>query len=323
MSRYIDLDSSYRDRVTYQNPADYVVESSQANTWYQAPRTVNAFANPPQARALDFTQSIEVKHLLLPYTDITYRTNTGAIVTTHTANLQRVYLNIHSVSKDDRYLISTIENKISKAKFVCTRKEIQSDANDVESWILFECKMDQVMRFNRGEGVVFQILQEQGYVIVISDPCSVRIINSTNLGPVTDSTPGTSGFNVVKVQDGNVVIPEITDVTPTADSGGSLGGVYFTINNGSDAPFYVWYNVDGGSVDPAPGGTGIVVNININDSALNVAEKTQLAILANDNFTAELCPTVDPTKQTNCLIEITPFYKDGAYDNHAMGLIYH
>ena len=42
--------------------------------------------------------------------------------------------------------------------------------------------------------------------------------------------------------------------------------------------FYVWFKIDGAGSDPAPGGTGIEVDLNSTDSAATVAFKIQLAL---------------------------------------------
>ena len=80
-------------------------------------------------------------------------------------------------------------------------------------------------------------------------------------------------------------IPEETDITCEAESfGGGLGGKYFFINSKSNE-LYVWYNVDGGSTDPAPGGKSpIEVTINTGDSAIAVAAATATAISNNWAF---------------------------------------
>jgi hypothetical protein len=76
-------------------------------------------------------------------------------------------------------------------------------------------------------------------------------------------------------------LPEITRfITRAADSSPvSLDGTHFTISSPTPTDYYVWYDT-GASVDPAPGGTGIQVNIRADDTSKAVAQKTKEAILA-------------------------------------------
>jgi len=55
------------------------------------------------------------------------------------------------------------------------------------------------------------------------------------------------------------------------------GGEYFTISSPATS-YYVWYKKDGTGTDPAPGGTGIEVDISATDTAAQVASKTATAI---------------------------------------------
>jgi len=81
-------------------------------------------------------------------------------------------------------------------------------------------------------------------------------------------------------------------------------GDYFTL--GSD--YYVYYDTTGGDVvDPAPGGTGIRVNVSAISSAAAVASATMTEIDANPNFTATV-PLNDLDK-----VEIVPDPVSGSY----------
>jgi hypothetical protein len=73
-----------------------------------------------------------------------------------------------------------------------------------------------------------------------------------------------------------------------------LGGEHFLIESldddfGSDASFYVWFDLDGSSVDPAPAGrTGIEVEVVTGDDAAAVATKLKDALEAHASFRAKL-----------------------------------
>lgn len=80
---------------------------------------------------------------------------------------------------------------------------------------------------------------------------------------------------------------EKTKITCIADVAGSLNSKYFLIKSAANATsYYVWLNVGGAGVDPAPGGTGIMVAVATNASASAVATAVAAALEANMDFTA-------------------------------------
>jgi hypothetical protein len=83
-------------------------------------------------------------------------------------------------------------------------------------------------------------------------------------------------------------LEEITEVTAEADVEGSLDATYFLLNSAEDSTeYYVWFNVDGASIDPAPALlTGIEVAIAEDDDAETVAAALAAAIDANADFSA-------------------------------------
>lgn len=76
------------------------------------------------------------------------------------------------------------------------------------------------------------------------------------------------------------IAQELVKITTVPDVSGSLSGKYFNITGAHGKElFYVWYNVDTGSADPAPAGrTGIEVNISSGDSANLIATLTEIAV---------------------------------------------
>ena len=117
-----------------------------------------------------------------------------------------------------------------------------------------------------------------------------------NDGTSTTQTNYYVYFTVAGVgYDPKLGVQEQTKVVCVADSSRNLSGKYFTIKAGANASYYVWYSVSGGSnSDPAPGGTGIVVYINQNDTAYQVAYATWKALVTGANaalFTTGTAPT--------------------------------
>jgi len=174
MSTFIDLDSTYRNITSYPNPASYTVDGNQIRTWYQSPRQVTQNSIRPGNRIVEFSQSVKVVKFILPYGNVTYTDNLGVVHTVNTADLQRIYLDVHSINYNDKQLIYSIDNKFANARFVLTQERIQfSTVTGLPVWVFFFAHMDQVTRFPRNEPVVINIMQEQGYTIVIPDTTPV------------------------------------------------------------------------------------------------------------------------------------------------------
>lgn len=77
------------------------------------------------------------------------------------------------------------------------------------------------------------------------------------IGAQTPPTAATSGFTIIDVRNtaNSYHVFSIGVMAPT-----SLAGTYFTFST-SSGNFYMWFTVDGAGSDPAPGGTGVKVNL--------------------------------------------------------------
>ncbi len=97
---------------------------------------------------------------------------------------------------------------------------------------------------------------------------------------------------------------QTTEIITIPDVAGSLGGKYFKIYGADDSEsFYVWFNVGGGSIDPAVADhTGIEIGITADDTAETIASNIVASFNNDDNdwffeFKSEL-DTSDLTKLT-------------------------
>lgn len=66
-----------------------------------------------------------------------------------------------------------------------------------------------------------------------------------------------------------------------------LGAKYFNIYDASTT-YYVWFNLDAGSVDPAPGGTGIEVAVATGDSESTILAALDTAIEGATGYTGRI-----------------------------------
>jgi hypothetical protein len=152
MANFIDLDSIWRDREINPNENSYEVGPNQICSWYQKARTVMAVPQNPNTQPLDFSSTISIKYLTLPYSDAL-------------SELPRVYINFYSKKYKDVNLINSINGIQNDAKFICAFDRVQNDINGNPLWIHYKCKMRQAMRFARSEPVLFQITTRDGSIL--------------------------------------------------------------------------------------------------------------------------------------------------------------
>ena len=145
MSTFIVLDSSYRDRQQYPNPANYVVNDTQMSSWFLQGRSIRAFPAEIPNRQLEFVSTIKLLHFVLPYS-ITL------------SNIPIIYVDIHTQKYKDRSLVSTISNSQPLVKFVCEFDKYQFNNAMQPVWIHYKCNMSQVMRFSRKSPLTFAVI---------------------------------------------------------------------------------------------------------------------------------------------------------------------
>lgn len=171
MSTYLDIDSYHRLRDLFPNPASFEVCAEQISSWAAEPRIVARHGAVQSRSDKDFVQAISPIKVILPYTACTYTDKTGTVVNTHTARLQRIYIDIHGPRYNDNSLMNSIDNQTYKANFVLFREadDIIRDDADAPKWISFTSKQTQAMRYKRDDCLIIDILQERGFTINITD----------------------------------------------------------------------------------------------------------------------------------------------------------
>lgn len=126
--------------------------------------------------------------------------------------------------------------------------------------------------------------QDIGFTVEDSNLRTVHIVDA-DLGARASIARGTSGFTVSVKRAGEARLSQTSQVDCTGSTGAGLAGLYFTLADDAGA-VYVWYNTDGASVDPAPGGRGIMVSVLAGDADDQIAAKTAEALQADDKFSA-------------------------------------
>lgn len=156
MADFIVLNSIFRDREQYPNPANFVVGSEQMKDWLPQPRAVRAFPSEVSNRPLLFVNTLKILHLVLPYqADL--------------QDLGLVYVNVFSQKFDDKNLVYMMEASMPQIKFVCEWDKTQNDSAGDPAWIHYKTNMSQVMRFAKNTPVTFQIYKPDGSIVSIND----------------------------------------------------------------------------------------------------------------------------------------------------------
>ena len=172
MSTYTDLDSSYRDLDMFPNPFNYTTGGGQIASWSKAPRQVTVGQSTPSTRAVEFSQSLKMVEFILPYITVYYYVDNNTAnppVFVQTIDLQRIYIDVHTVDHNDSRLINSLGDRIKSARFALAKKRIQESSTGVPQWIHYETKMDQVTRWTRDQPVTVAIMQEQGWQLFVDD----------------------------------------------------------------------------------------------------------------------------------------------------------
>ena len=113
----------------------------------------------------------------------------------------------------------------------------------------------------------------------------VLVIQNTFYQSVTNPSAGTSGFNILYYGNdaGLPLSYQVFSIFPNFSSISTLAGTYFTFSlaAASPVPYYVWFQVNGSGADPAPGGTGIKINLNSNFTYIDVVNAISYALSGN------------------------------------------
>lgn len=168
MANYFAIESIRRNRDEFPNPAEFTVEASQTRGWFKSARQVRAVGQNPQTMSLDFVSAIEVKQVITPYLfpDPPPDPPVGAPLVPYSY----LYLDIHSPTYNDQYLINTISGANRDARFLLIRDKVIFDSKGKPIWILWNSPMEQVLRFKRDDPLVFRLFTPNGLTLPLVDP---------------------------------------------------------------------------------------------------------------------------------------------------------
>ena len=167
MSNYFAIESIRRNRDEFPNPAEFTVEASQTQGWFRSARQVRALGQNPQTMSLDFVSAIEVKQVITPFHIPDPPPNPPS--PTPSNPYSYLYLDIHSPTYNDQYLINTISGVNRDARFLLIRDKIIFDNSGKPTWILWNSPMEQVLRFKRNDPLVFRLFTPDGITLPLID----------------------------------------------------------------------------------------------------------------------------------------------------------
>jgi len=87
----------------------------------------------------------------------------------------RIYIDFHSTSYKDAYLIRAAGGRVADAKFILFQERIQLDDRQTPLWIHYVCRFEQVMRFRRNDTVSIRFFTRDGSTIDCYDEGDLEV----------------------------------------------------------------------------------------------------------------------------------------------------
>ncbi len=153
----------------------------------------------------------------------------------------------------DTYVNTTVSNAL---RITTNTPGSASGASDVSTTIVFS---------NIHTGANY------GVLAYVYQATSILVVDDGYGAAPANANAHTSGFTITTVTNNALVRQSFTITGITSASALATGGTakYFTFTNSASGSYYVWFQVTS-ETDPAPGGTGIKVNLTSTDDATEV-----------------------------------------------------
>lgn len=180
MSTHFHIDSRWRDRKNYPNPAEFFIPVEVTNGWRTENRTVQAVRPHDKQQVTNMVHTVKLLNLTVPY-DFGGTTGTAFV-----DFYPFVYVSLQSTTMyKDNKLINTLENgnvvnktvdidgnlktvSLKDATFVAYCDKIQGGLNG-PAWIQFKSSMIQTYRINLKDGLTFRVFTPDGQTLSIVD----------------------------------------------------------------------------------------------------------------------------------------------------------
>lgn len=149
MASYINLDSIFRDRQNYPNPAEFQVSADLIKGWHPNPPKVNATNALVTDRSLEFASTLKLMQLIIPYS-------------ANLLNQPCLYVSFFSSSYKDTNIVGSMTPIHAEDNFICNYSKTQYDNLGNPIWLHYDCKMRVTMRFRRNSTVLFKVSTRSG-----------------------------------------------------------------------------------------------------------------------------------------------------------------
>lgn len=188
MSTHIHVESIWRDRGIYSNPAEFTIPNEVVKKWKTTNRTVQAVRPHHKMQTTNIKHNVDLKHLTLPY-DFGGATSSGAIEV-----LPYVYVQFNSVVHSDKRLLNTMEEgrvvnqtldlsgnlvvtSLKDATFIAHYDKVQESSDSVKRWIHYKSHMTVTMRIDVDSEIEFRVFSPDGKTLPIYDNDTSTNIN--------------------------------------------------------------------------------------------------------------------------------------------------
>jgi len=179
MSTQLHVDSTWRNRSEYPNPADFIIPVDIVKDWRTVDRTVQAVRPHDKLQATNMSHTVKMLNFTIPSVAIAHTVTNATIqgvkiVTTTTIGVLDapfLYIALQPANMtNDTKLINTLEggknsnNKTLKdAVFVAYYDKTQNN------WLQYKCNMLQSYRLDMTKQLSFRVFDNTGQTIQITD----------------------------------------------------------------------------------------------------------------------------------------------------------
>ena len=186
MSVHFHVDSTWRDRSQFSNPAEFSIPIEITNSWRTMTRTVQAVRPHCQDPVTNLTQSVKLLNLTLPYTDaliakpfvyVSFQSNT-------------MYKDMRLINTLENGLDNTNQTSLKDAIFVAYCDKIQTDAT-TGNWIQYKSSMTQTFRLNTKDSLSFRVFDNTSTTIpfTLEDDPDVAVDPLNQVNALFEVTP--------------------------------------------------------------------------------------------------------------------------------------
>lgn len=274
-SSTIIVDTSSKEAIIHH--ADLSFDSIGSNV--RKKYTEISFSNPPSSHTL----SVVTEY---------YKTRIIGLGTSVTGAIQTIFHRTKSKPLSD-----FVGNEISKSVDVELTKSVLVGETVDKKYSNLKCNNEGNLQVDMSGPLTSfgEVKTEQATAVA-----QMSFVYGINQGTSTTIFPPGTQMGMLTEGDGGTAQVQTIIVPGGSTYSASGAGDYFTIVDGDSSAYYIWYDVDSGNSDPAPGGTGIQVDIGASDSPSTVASKTISAVNTDGTFTAAaLIPGTNAIQLTN------------------------